>query len=157
MIDANMTHRVRLVVLTLVLACSLTACRLKEEASSGGPIPAPSDVAAPPADAMRTPSGLASKILRVGLGDVKPTLRSTVVVHYTGWTTDGQMFDSSVANGKAIEMGVSQFIPGWIEGLQLMRIGEKRRLWIPANLAYAGSPTMPQGMLVFDIELLNVR
>ena len=161
-----MTHRFTLLSLALVLLCSLTACRLKEEAPPAGgpaPIPAPADVAAPPADAMKTPSGLASKILRVGLGDVKPTLRSTVVVHYTGWTTDGRMFDSSVARGETIEFGLGQVIPGWVEALQLMRIGEKRRFWIPGSLAYdnipdqPGMPPSPKGMLVFDIELIRIE
>jgi FKBP-type peptidyl-prolyl cis-trans isomerase len=123
----------------------------------------PRRVAGPPADALRTPSGLASKVLQVGLGSIRPTARSVVRVHYTGWTPDGQMFDSSVAKGDPIEMSVDQFIPGWIEGLQLMIIGEKRRFWIPGHLAY-GEPSgparpgdPPKGMLVFDIELLDIR
>jgi peptidylprolyl isomerase len=161
----------RLAVVLLVLM-AVAGCRLKEEAPPSGEsaaIPAPPDVAAPPADALRTPSGLASKILRVGLGDVKPTLKSTVVVHYTGWTADGKMFDSSVARGEPATApmlrrdGAPMFIPGWMEALQLMRAGEKRRFWIPADLAYGkipdspNRPPNPKGMLVFDMELLQVR
>lgn len=79
-----------------------------------------------------------------------------VTVHYTGWTMDGKQFDSSVDKGKPLEYRLNRFIPGWTEGLQLMVAGEKRRFWIPANLAYEGKPG-PQGMLVFDVELLSFR
>jgi peptidylprolyl isomerase len=158
---------------TLVLALlgTLGACRLKEEAPPSGEaaaVPAPPDVAAPPADALKTPSGLASKILRVGLGEIKPKLKSTVVVHYTGWTTDGKMFDTSIdASPITFPMirpdGLPSVIPGWMEALQLMRAGEKRRVWIPSDLAYGKIPDAPgqrpnpKGMLVFDMELLQIR
>jgi len=146
----------------LVLPVAFAGCTLKDEGSNAatdGPpqIPPPSDVAAPPANAIRTASGIAYKVLTVGLGGVHPTPRHKVRVHYTGWTTDGKMFDSSVQRGSPIEMGVSNFIPGWIEMLQLMVAGEKVRTWIPAQLAYEGQPTRPQGMLVFDIELLEIK
>jgi FKBP-type peptidyl-prolyl cis-trans isomerase len=83
----------------------------------------------------------------------------TVTVHYTGWTTDGKMFDSSIARNEAARGKVTDFIPGWIEALQLMRMGEKRRFWIPAHLAYGDNPTggEPAGMLVFEIEILDIR
>jgi len=152
----------------LLLLMAVAGCRLKEEAPPSGEIPAPPDVAAPPADALKTPSGLASKILRVGLGEIKPTLKSTVVVHYTGWTTDGKMFDTSTdASPITFPLlrsdGQYMVIPGWIEALQQMRAGEKRRVWIPGNLAYdnmpdsPGRPPNPKGMLVFDMELLQIR
>lgn len=121
------------------------------------PIPAPDDVAAAPADAHVTPSGLASKVLTKGTGTVTPTAASAVSVHYTGWTTDGVMFDSSVLRGEPTDFPLGRVIPGWTEGLQLMVVGEKRRFWIPAALAYAGQPGRPQGMLVFDVELLEIR
>ena len=116
----------------------------------------PADVAAPPADAAKTASGLASKVLKPGTGTVHPTASSTVQVHYSGWTTDGQMFDSSVARGTPISFALTRVIPGWTEGVQLMVEGEKRRFWIPSKLAYDGQAGMPQGMLVFDIELLKI-
>jgi peptidylprolyl isomerase len=78
-----------------------------------------------------------------------------VTVHYTGWTTDGKMFDSSVARGEPATFRLDQVIPGWTEGLQMMVEGEKRRFWIPARLAYEGQAG-PQGMLVFDIELIRI-
>jgi peptidylprolyl isomerase len=122
----------------------------------GDAIPAPPDVAAPPDDAERTASGLASRVLRAGTGTEHPGPRSRVRVHYTGWTTDGAMFDSSVARGAPIELPLDGVIAGWTEGLQLMVEGEKRRLWIPEALAYHGQEGMPAGMLVFDVELIEI-
>jgi peptidylprolyl isomerase len=121
------------------------------------PIPAPADVAAPPADAGKTASGLASKVLTPGTGDQKATSTDFVTVHYTGWTTDGKMFDSSYARGVPNTFPVNRVIKGWGEGVQLMAVGEKRRLWIPQELAYNGQEGRPKGMLVFDVELLEIR
>ena len=119
-------------------------------------IAAPTDVAAPPSDAQRTASGLAFKILSPGDGTVRPNRKSRVTVHYSGWTTDGVAFDSSVARGTPSTFAVSQVIAGWTEVLQLMVRGERRRVWIPESLAYKGQKGMPEGMLVFDIELLAI-
>jgi peptidylprolyl isomerase len=121
------------------------------------PPPVPDDVAAPPADAEKTASGLASKVLKPGVGSEHPTATSTVTVHYTGWTTDGKMFDSSVVRNEPATFPLNRVIPGWTEGVQLMVAGEKRRLWIPEELAYKGAPGAPQGMLVFDVELLSFQ
>ena len=79
-----------------------------------------------------------------------------VRVHYTGWTTDGKMFDSSVARGMPATFGLGDVIKGWTEGVQLMVQGEKTRFWIPQDLAYKGQ-SPPYGMLVFDIELLEIK
>ena len=122
-------------------------------------IPAPSDVAAAPADAEKTASGLASKVLTPGGGVEKPAEKDTVRVHYTGWTTDGHMFDSSVARNEPAVFPLDRVIKGWTEGLQLMSVGEKRHFWIPAELAYGTTPRRPgapAGMLVFDVELLGI-
>jgi FKBP-type peptidyl-prolyl cis-trans isomerase len=118
--------------------------------------PAPPDVAAPPADSQKSGSGLASRVLKPGTGTVHPTKDSTVTVHYTGWTTDGQMFDSSEMAGKPATFSLGQVIRGWTEGVQLMVEGEKRRFWIPEKLAYGGQSGKPRGMLVFDVELLSI-
>ncbi len=123
---------------------------------SSAAIPAPSDVAAPPADAETTASGLASKVIQAGSGTIHPELTDSVKVHYTGWTVDGKMFDSSVARNRPIVFPLNAVIAGWGEGVRLMVKGEKRRLWIPAKLAYEGVADRPQGMLVFDVELLDV-
>lgn len=119
----------------------------------------PADVAAPPADAEKTKSGLASKVLKPGAGTVHPTAKSTVVVHYTGWTTKGEMFDSSVAKGRnqPISFPLDGVIKGWTEGVQSMVVGEKRRFWIPQKLAYDGQEGPPKGMLVFDVQLLAIK
>lgn len=117
---------------------------------------APDDVAAPPADAETTQSGLATKVLSPGKGTVHPKATDTVRVHYTGWTTDGAMFDSSVQRGEPAQFPLNHVIAGWTEGLQLMVEGEKRRLWTPQDLAYRGQPGAPAGMLVFDVELIAI-
>jgi FKBP-type peptidyl-prolyl cis-trans isomerase len=106
-------------------------------------IPAPADVAQAPADAQKTASGLASKVLTPGAGAERPRPTDTVRVHYTGWSKDGTMFDSSVTRGRPTSFRLNQVIPGWTEGLQLMVSGEKRRLWIPASLAYGDKPARP--------------
>src|SRR2546426_1205173 len=116
----------------------------------------PPDVKAPPADAKKTASGLAYKVLREGTGGRHPRAGGSVTVHYTGWTADGKMFDSSVVQGKPMTTMVDQVIPGWTEGLQLMFEGEKARLWIPENLAYKGK-SAPFGNLVFDVELIKIE
>ena len=121
------------------------------------PPEAPKDVAAIPKNAKKTKSGLGSRVLEKGTGKVHPTADSTVTVHYSGWTTDGKLFDSSIVRGAPATFGLKQVIPGWTEGLQLMVVGEKRRLWIPEDLAYGGRPGRPQGMLVFDVELLDIK
>jgi peptidylprolyl isomerase len=117
----------------------------------------PADVAAPPADATVTKSGLAYKVLQAGKGTLHPDRRDTVVVHYSGWTTDGRMFDSSVERGEPTEFPLDAVIRGWTEGLQLMVEGEKTRFWIPSRLAYGNDRTKPQGMLVFDVELIDIK
>ena len=117
----------------------------------------PPDVAAPPADAKRTTSGLAYKVLKPGTGTRSPAVSERVTVHYTGWTTDGKMFDSSVARGKAATLGLDAVIRGWTEGMQLMVEGERTRFWIPQGLAYKGEPGAPRGMLVFDIDLIKIE
>jgi peptidylprolyl isomerase len=120
-------------------------------------IAAPPDVKAPPPDAKRTSSGLAYKTLRPGTGERRPSPRSEVTVHYTGWTTDGKRFDSSVARGTPTTFGLDQVIKGWTEGVGLMVEGEKTRFWIPQELAYKGEAGSPRGMLVFDIELIKIE
>ncbi len=125
------------------------------QTSSPSPIPAPEDVSAPPAEAEKTASGLASKVLTRGKGSSHPAKTDLVTVHYTGWTTDGKMFDSSLSKGKPATFPLDKVIPGWTEGVQLMVADEKRRFWIPEELAYKGKEGRPAGMLVFDVELIS--
>ncbi|HJN43938.1 MAG: hypothetical protein CL477_01910 [Acidobacteria bacterium] len=131
-------------------------------AASAQGVPVPDDVAAAPADAETTASGLAHKLLEAGTGAEHPGPRSSVVVHYTGWLANGTQFDSSVDRGQPIAFALDRVIAGWTEGVQLMVVGEKRRFWIPGNLGYGdrGNPAagIPGGApLVFDVELLAIQ
>ena len=122
------------------------------------PIPAPDDVKAPPPAAKKTASGLAYRVLKSGVGKDSPKATDRVTVHYTGWTTDGKMFDSSVQRGQPATFPLNGVIKGWTEGVQLMKVGDKFRFWIPGPMAYGDTPQggRPGGMLVFDVELLSI-
>ena len=143
--------------LGLTTACSHDATSSSSGHETPAGIPPPPDVAAPPADAVRTATGLASKVLQPGSGTRHPRPNSRVTVHYTGWTTDGKMFDSSVVSNQPASFALDGVIPGWTQGVQMMVEGEKRRFWIPSKLAYDGQEGKPQGMLVFEIELLKIE
>ncbi len=135
--------------------CELELLAVKETIPAP---PVPEDVAATPSDAQKTDTGLAYKVLSAGGASEKPVAGSTVTVHYSGWETDGEMFDSSVVRGEPTSFPLAQVIPGWTEGLQLMSKGDHFRFWIPQELAYgpkqAGSGR-PGGLLVFDVELID--
>jgi FKBP-type peptidyl-prolyl cis-trans isomerase FklB len=106
------------------------------------------------------PSGLQYRVLKAGTGR-KPTATDTVTTHYTGKLLNGEVFDSSVARGEPASFPVNRVIPGWTEALQLMPVGSKWELFIPANLAYGpqGQPGAipPNAMLVFEVELLDIK
>ena len=119
-------------------------------------IPAPADVAAPPADAQTTASGLASKVLTPGTGTDHPVPTDLVKVDYTGWTTDGKMFDSSVARGRPAVLPLGRVIAGWGEGLAAHGGGGEAAVLDPGQARLRGKPGKPQGMLVFDVELLDI-
>ena len=168
-------HRTAVTALSLTLLVSAIGCK-KHGAGAAGDggardgaaavaerpgLPPPPDVAAPPANAMKTASGIASKVLSPGTGTDHPSQNDSVKVNYTGWTTDGKMFDSSIQprqptrKAEPVTLSLGRVIPGWTEGIQLMVVGEKRRFWIPEELAYKGRPGAPAGALVFDVELLD--
>ena len=111
------------------------------------------------AEVKTLPSGLQYEVLVDGDG-AQPTATDRVVVHYTGKLIDGTVFDSSVDRGEPATFGVTQVIPGWVEALQLMKVGSKWRLYIPSALAYgpqgAGGIIGPNQTLIFDVELLEV-
>jgi peptidylprolyl isomerase len=122
------------------------------------PMIPPPDVKEPPADAKKTPGGVSYKVLRPGTGTRHPTAFSKVTVHYSGWTTDGKLFDSSVARGAAATLDLGGgVIRGWTEGVPQMVEGERTRFWIPQDLAYKGEPGSPRGMLVFDVDLIKIE
>jgi len=108
-----------------------------------------------------TSSGLQYEVIKEGNG-LKPTATSKVKVHYHGTTPSGEVFDSSVKRGEPITFGLNQVIKGWTEGLQLMSVGSKYRLFIPQELAYGanpqpGSAIKPYMPLVFEVELLGIE
>jgi len=113
-------------------------------------------------DIVTLESGLQYLVLESGPGDgVSPTPSDSVLAHYHGTLVDGSVFDSSVNRDEPATFGVSQVIAGWTEALQLMKVGDKWRLFIPPNMAYGeASPTPaipPNAALIFEVELLEIR
>jgi peptidylprolyl isomerase len=129
-------------------------------------LPAPSVPETPtdlkdPQGATATASGLKSRVLTAGKGGPSPAPTDKVTVHYSGWLEDGTMFDSSVKRGMPATFPLNGVIKGWTEGVGLMTVGEKRRFWIPFELAYgeSGRPPVipPKATLVFDVELIKIN
>lgn len=105
-----------------------------------------------------TESGLQYRVERAGNG-ASPSANDIVRVHYKGTLLDGEVFDSSYDRGEPAEFGLAQVIPGWSEGVQLMKVGSKYTFWIPSELAYGeagGGPIPGNAMLTFEVELLEV-
>ena len=149
-----MTAQVRrLVGIVAMVLVSVSGCT-QEAAEPRGTLP-PAEVAGPPSDAEVTASGLAYRVLARGSSGRRPGPESRVLVNYTGWTTDGTIVEGAPVGGPPVTFTVSETMPGWQEGLRLMSKGDKFRFWIPASLAHRGAPGKPQGMLVYDIYLVN--
>lgn len=108
-----------------------------------------------------TASGLQYEVLRKGTGTTAPTATDKVKVHYHGTLITGEVFDSSVDRGQTITFGLNQVIKGWTEGLQLMKVGDKFKFYIPYELAYgdrpAGAKIKPYSALIFEVELFEVN
>jgi len=131
------------------------------ESQTGGAEAAASDSSPAVGATKTTASGLKYQILKWGGGKTSPKATDTVKVHYHGTLLDGTVFDSSVDRGQPISFRLDQVIPGWTEGLQLMKVGDKFRFEIPPNLAYGDlspSPKIPpNSTLVFEVELLGIE
>lgn len=118
--------------------------------------PTRDEIATAPADATRTPSGVWMKQLRPGTGANHPRPTSTVTIHYTEWTASGgSIYDDTVARDAPLTVDVDLVMPGLSDALQHMVVGEKTRVWIPAELTYV--PPIPRAALLFDVELLAIQ
>ena len=122
------------------------------------PHPTPENLTAAPEDAGTNPSGVASKVIKAGTGEAKPKPTDNVQVHYTVWTTDGKVVDSTLPNERPKTLPLKRTVKGFTEGVQMMVEGETRRIWVPMNMAYGAAPppTAPEGMLIFEVELLKI-
>ena len=152
-------HKERLGELMKKLDAARKESMAKVPAPTGPP--APADVSSPPKGAQCTQLGVCYRELSPGRkGGKQPSPEGRVEVHYSGWTADGKLFDSSVGRGKTATFGVNQVIQGWSDGLLVMTEGSKYRFWIPSELAYGSAPLRPgapAGQLTFDIELIEVK
>ncbi len=156
-----------IVRLTVTLAAVLCLVGCKETTDSAVDQPTPKAATdkpadnAPKSDMKTTASGLKYQVLKQGTGTVSPKATDTVKVHYHGTLLDGTVFDSSVERGEPISFPLNGVIPGWTEGLQLMKVGDKFKFEIPPNLAYgpnSPSPKIPpNSTLVFEVELLGIQ
>ena len=155
---------IRLTV-TLATAICLLGCNQATESPAEKPVaqaaPASQADSGQKNEMKTTPSGLKYQVLKQGTGTVSPKATDTVNVHYHGTLLDGTVFDSSVERGQPISFPLNGVIPGWTEGLQLMKVGDKFKFEIPANLAYGPtSPSAkipPNSTLVFEVELLGIQ
>jgi FKBP-type peptidyl-prolyl cis-trans isomerase len=150
---------------TVAAALCLLGCNKATEPAADKPAPQPTPSApaasAQNSDMITTASGLKYQVLKKGTGTVSPKATDTVNVHYHGTLLDGTVFDSSVERGQPISFPLNGVIPGWTEGVQLMKVGDKFKFVIPPNLAYgANSPSPkipPNSTLVFEVELLGIQ
>jgi len=148
---------------TMAASLCLFGCKQGEQAN-GSPDSNPAaatTTSAPSSEMKTTASGLKYQVLKQGTGTASPKATDTVKVHYHGTLLNGTVFDSSVQRGEPISFPLNRVIPGWTEGLQLMKVGDKFKFEIPANLAYGeNSPTPaipPNSTLLFEVELLGIE
>lgn len=122
-----------------------------------GLAPSAEELKNPPADAERLASGLVTKVMVPGTGDKFPDPNDLVAVHFIGWTPDGEEFRNSYAADKHGVFNLEQVFPGWAEGIRMMVVGERRRLWIPEHLGPQNPRSGPPGASIFDVELLGIK
>jgi peptidylprolyl isomerase len=153
--------------ITMAAAVCLLGCSKPTEGTGGNtavtnaPGASAAAAGAQKGDMTTTASGLKYQVLKRGTGTASPKATDTVKVHYHGTLLDGTVFDSSVERGQPISFPLNGVIPGWTEGLQLMKVGDKFKFEIPPNLAYgpnSPSPKIPpNSTLVFEVELLGIE
>jgi peptidylprolyl isomerase len=151
--------------LTLAAAICILGCSKPTEPSADKPVAKAAAGGqadnAQKTEMKTTPSGLKYQVLKQGTGTTSPKATDTVKVHYHGTLLNGTVFDSSVERGEPISFPLNRVIPGWTEGLQLMKVGDKFKFEIPPNLAYgpnSPSPKIPpNSTLVFEVELLGIQ
>jgi FKBP-type peptidyl-prolyl cis-trans isomerase FkpA len=148
----------RIAPLTVALVLAFTSLSMAQSALQDGQRFLKENAAKPGVNT--TPSGLQYKVLREGSGK-SPKATDVVVVNYRGTLINGKEFDSSYKSGKPIEFPLNRVIPGWTEGVQLMKEGATYEFYIPPNLAYgsrgAGGVIGPDETLIFEVELLQVK
>jgi FKBP-type peptidyl-prolyl cis-trans isomerase FkpA len=148
----------RIAPLTAALALAFTSLSMAQSALQDGQRFLKENATKPGVNS--TPSGLQYKVLHEGSGK-SPKATDVVVVNYRGTLINGKEFDSSYKSGKPIEFPLNRVIPGWTEGVQLMKEGAKYEFYIPPNLAYgsrgAGGVIGPDETLIFEVELLQVK
>lgn len=129
--------------------------------TTNAPSAATTPAITPSSEMTTTASGLKYQVLKQGTGTASPKATDSVKVHYHGTLLDGTVFDSSVQRNEPISFPLNRVIAGWTEGLQLMKVGDKFKFEIPANLAYgerSPSPLIPpNSTLVFEVELLGIE
>ncbi len=140
----------------LLALAALPALSVPAGAQLAGDANAPKDLTQPPEDAVETASGLVTRVIEAGTGDTRPDPNDMVSVHYVGWTSYGVKFQSSHDLGQPGVFNLTTVFPAWREGIQMMVVGEKRRLWVPEHLAPKSQEVAP-GPVVFDVELLGIR
>lgn len=150
-----MLFRAAAFCLVLAAIAAEAACTSEGASRQKGTVPPP-DVAAPPADAITTPSGLAYRVLVRGAGGARVQNGSRVAMNYTGWTTDGTIVEGAPIGDDTVTVEVDTMMPGLREGLRMMAAGDKYRFWIPPRLTFARADGKPQEMLVYDVYLVSI-
>ena len=153
-----MNYRFILLLLALCAAGPVSAIpqnAASDQRSLAERLQPPDNLRLPPANAIRTASGLRYVVLQRGKGGPHPNPASTIEIDYVGWDFQGHVFDSSLPRGAPSRFPLSSLIKGWQEGVLLMSPGDTFRFWVPGNLAYDGvsGGDSPRGKLVFDITL----
>src|ERR1041384_6854925 len=147
-----------MVAATLIASVPATAQPIEPLGSARPAVPAaPPDVAEAPPQATKTPSGLAWKLLSKPQAGDHPGPHDKVTIVFTGWKAAGEVIDSSISDGEPWTLAMDDLIKGLSEGLRLMGKAEKRRFWVPAELATSGRPKRrgAAGPSVFDVELID--